>query len=291
MFRIFYMLRQSLLLLNRSKKVIFVSVVFLTIGFVTIGSIYIVGKRFFQSSLSLKNKVTITVFFKTSDSYDDVSKTIDEIRAIDGVKNVSLITKEEGKENFIKLFPQYAPLLETLNENPFPYTAKVEISDISMGNSIKSLIASFPTVDSVIFSEEMAKKINNLTKVAWLLFIFVFVVVVAEFVFISQSIMSFLVDLRHTEIKVLKLIGADNAFIEIPFVLVVVFAVFVSWALSLYFLKKIDFWSIDIIKGLLPFADYNFSVNTAKLFAELLGFGIVVCLIGAIIPLRRVSRV
>ena len=98
-------------------------------------------------------------------------------------------------------------------------------------------------------------------------------------------------DLRHTEIKVLKLIGADNAFIEIPFVLVVVFAVFVSWALSLYFLKKIDFWSIDIIKGLLPFADYNFSVNTAKLFAELFTFGIVVCLIGAIIPLRKVSRV
>ncbi len=291
MFRLFYMFRQSLLLLNRSKKIIFVSVVFLTIGFVTVGSIYIVGKRFFQSSLSLKNKVTITVFFKTSTSYGDVVKTVNEIKAIDGVKNVSLITKEEGEENFIKLFPQYASLFKTLNENPIPYTAKVEISDISMGDSIKNLIASFPTVDSVVFSEKMAEKINNLTKVAWLLFVFVFVVVVAEFVFISQSIMSFLVDLRHTEIKVLKLIGADNAFIEIPFVLVIVFTVLVSWFLSVYFLKRIDGWSVELIKGLLPFAEYNFTLNTGKLFGELFVFGIVICLLGGIIPLRKVSKV
>ncbi len=291
MFRLFYMLRQSLLLIGRSKKVIFVSIVFLTIGFVTVGSIYITGKRFFQSSLSLKNKVTITVFFKTSDSYEDVQKTVNEIKAIDGVKDVSLITKEEGENNFIKLFPEYAPLLKTLDENPFPYTAKVEISNISAGDSIKDLIASFPTVDSVIFSEEMARKIDNLTKIAWLLFVFVFVVVVAEFVFISQSIMSFLVDLRHTEIKVLKLIGADNLFIEIPFIFVIIFTVFASWVISVYVLKKIDVWSIDLIKGLLPFANYNFSVNTGKLFSELLVSGIVICLLGGIIPLRKVSRV
>ncbi len=291
MFRLFYMLRQSLLLIGRSKKVIFVSIVFLTIGFVTVGSIYITGKRFFQSSLSLKNKVTITVFFKTSDSYEDVQKTVNEIKAIDGVKDVSLITKEEGENNFIKLFPEYAPLLKTLDENPFPYTAKVEISNISAGDSIKDLIASFPMVDSVIFSEEMARKIDNLTKIAWLLFVFVFVVVVAEFVFISQSIMSFLVDLRHTEIKVLKLIGADNLFIEIPFIFVIIFTVFASWVISVYVLKKIDVWSIDLIKGLLPFANYNFSVNTGKLFSELLVSGIAICLLGGIIPLRKVSRV
>ncbi len=285
------MFRQSLLLLSRSKKVIFISVVFLTIGFVTIGSIYIVGNRFFQSSLSLKNKVTITVFFKTTDSYDDVVKTLNEIRAIDGVKNVLLITKEEGEQNFLKLFPQYASLLKTLNENPFPYTAKVEISDISMGDSIKNLISSFPTVDLVIFSRDVAKKINNLTKMAWLLFVFVFLVVVAEFVFISQSVMSFLVDLRHTEIKVLKLVGADNLFIEVPFILVIVFTVFISWGLSVFLLKKIDVWSVGVIKELLPFADYNFSLNTVKLFGGLFVFGLVICLIGGIIPLKKVSRV
>ncbi len=291
MFRIFYMLRQSLLLLNRSKKVIFISVVFLTIGFVTIGSIYIVGERFFQSSLSLKNKVTITVFFKNTADSGDIRQTVEEIKAIDGVKNVDLITKEQAENNFLKLFPQYAPLVKTLNENPFPYTAKVEISNISLGEEIKNLISSFPTVDTVIFSEEMAKKINNLTKVAWLLFVFVFLVVIAEFVFISQSMMSFLVDLRKTEIKILKLIGADNAFIEVPFVLVIVFAVVISWVISVYFLKRIDLWSIGIIKSLLPFANYNFSVNMPKLFWELFLFGLAVSVFGGIIPLRKVSRV
>ena len=289
MYRFLYILRQSFVLLNRMKRAIFIAIVFMTIGFVTIGSSYLFGVNFFKSSLSLRNKVDITVFFKNGISYNDVIKSVDEIKAINGVSGVNLITNEEAKEMFVKMFPQYKDLLNSLDQNPFPYTAKVQIKDLELGSSIKSLIESFPTVDMVVFSEEVAKKVNNLAKIAWMLFVFVFVVVIAEFIFISQSIISLLVDLRKNELKILRLIGADPVFINLPFIIVVLFIVFFSWGFSIVIIQKVNVWSESIIKGILPFATYSSSVNVAVLSGYLLLFGVLVSLIGGIIPLRKVK--
>ncbi len=288
MYRLLYIIRQGLLLLKESKKAVFISVVFLTIGFVTIGSSYVIGERLFASSLSLKHKVNITVFFKTTAEDTDIAKTLDEIKAIDGVKNIEFINEQQAKKNFLNIFPQYDSLVDSLSENPFPCTAKVEISNLELGNNIKNLISSFPTVDATIFSKEMAEKISNLTKIVWFLFIFIFIAVLAEFVFISQSITSLLVDLRHSDIKILNLIGADRVFINMPFLIVVFFSAFTGWIISIFILQKVDMWSIQIVKGLLPFAEYSVSINVVALYGLLFLFGVLISLVGAIIPLRRV---
>ncbi len=288
MYKFFYILKQSFVLLNRMKKGVIIAVIFMSMGFVTIGSSYIFGRSFFESSLSLKNKVDITVFFKRGISYSDVLKSIDEIKAINGVSNVNVITSEEAKEMFIKMFPQYKGLLSSLDQNPFPYTAKVEIKDLELGSNVKSLIESFPTVDMVVFSREVAKKVNNLAKVAWMLFVFVFIVVIAEFIFISQSIISFLVDLRKDELKILHLIGADPLFVNLPFIIVVLFIVLASWGLSMFILQKVNIWSVSIIKGIIPFSTYSPSINVTVLGSYLLLFGIFISLLGGIIPLRKV---
>ncbi len=288
MYKFFYILKQSFVLLNRMKKGVIIAVIFMSIGFVTIGSSYIFGRSFFESSLSLRNKVDITVFFKKGISYNDVLKSVDEIKAINGVSSVNVITSEEAKEMFIKMFPQYKGLLSSLDQNPFPYTAKVQMKDLELGSNVKSLIESFPTVDMVVFSQEVAKKVNNLAKVAWMLFVFVFIVVIAEFIFISQSIISFLVDLRKDELKVLHLIGADPLFVNLPFIIVVLFIVLVSWGLSMFILQKVDIWSVSITRGIIPFSTYSPSVNVTVLGSYLLLFGIFISLLGGIIPLRKV---
>ena len=288
MYRLFYILRQGGLLLKESKKAVLISIIFLTIGFVAIGSSYIVGERLFASSLSLKSKVNITVFFKNDAEESDIKQSIDEIKAIDGVKSVEIIDKSQAKDNFLKLFPQYASLVNSLEQNPFPYTLKIWISNLELGENIKNLIITFPTVDSVVFSKDVAEKINNLTHMLWFLFIFIFIAVLAEFIFISQSITSLLVDLRHSDIKVLNLIGADRAFIHMPFLIVIFVSVTFSWLISIFVLKKVDLWSVEIVKSLLPFAEYSASINAAALYGKLFIFGILISWIGAIMPLRRV---
>jgi len=289
MFRFFYLLRQTMLLFKESKKIIFITIVFLTIGIVTLGSTYIIGTKLFQSSLSATNKLNITAFFSLDTTPQEIANTTEEIKSIDGVKSVSLITSEQAKQDFLNVFPQYKDIMNSLKRNPLPYTIKVEISDLSSGERIKVLIKDFPNIDSVVFSADTAKKLNNLVKLLWTLFVSILIVVIAEFIFIVQSSTSFLIDFRKTEIRVLNLIGADKGFIEFPFLILFSMFSIIAWAISILILQKINIWSDSIVQSLLPFSNVYFSVNTFNVFLSLLAFSLVLSIIGSLIPLRRVS--
>jgi len=289
MFRFFYLLRQTILLFKESKKIIFITIVFLTIGIVTLGSTYIIGTKLFQSSLSVTNKLNITAFFSLDTTPQEIANTTEEIKSIDGVKSVSLITNEQAKQDFLNVFPQYKDIMNSLKRNPLPYTIKVEINDLSSGERIKDLIKDFPNIDSVVFSADTAKKLNNLVKLLWTLFVSILIVVIAEFIFIVQSSTSFLIDFRKTEIRVLNLIGADKGFIEFPFLILFSMFSIIAWAISVLILQKINIWSDSIVQSLLPFSNVYFSVNTFNVFLSLLAFSLVLSIIGSLIPLRRVS--
>jgi cell division transport system permease protein len=278
-----------MLLFKESKKIIFITIVFLTIGIVTLGSTYIIGTKLFQSSLSATNKLNITAFFSLDTTPQEIANTTEEIKSIDGVKSVSLITSEQAKQDFLNVFPQYKDIMNSLKRNPLPYTIKVEINDLSSGERIKDLIKDFPNIDSVVFSADTAKKLNNLVKLLWTLFVSILIVVIAEFIFIVQSSTSFLIDFRKTEIKVLNLIGADKGFIEFPFLILFSMFSIIAWAISILILQKINIWSDSIVQSLLPFSNVYFSVNTFNVFLSLLAFSLVLSIIGSLLPLRRVS--
>ena len=288
MYRFVHILRQFVILLWESKKAMFISIIFLLIGLTTFGSSYIIGNKLFKTSLTLKKNISITVFFKR-DSENDIKDCIDEIKQIDGVKSVQYITKEQAKENFEKLFPQYSDVIAALPENPLPPTAKIQIDDLSMGERIKDIISTFPAVDTIIFSKDTAEKINKLINLIWFLFIAILSVVILEFIFTIQSVTSFIVDIRKKDIKVMKLIGADRIFIEAPFIIFSLFSSFVAWILSIFVLNRINIWSSGIVQGLLPFSKEVSGISIAGLYWTLLLFAVIMTLIGSIIPLRRVK--
>ncbi len=288
MYRFVHILRQFVILLWESKKAMFISIIFLLIGLTTFGSSYIIGNKLFKTSLTLRKNISITVFFKR-DSENDIKDCIDEIKQIDGVKSVQYITKEQAKENFEKLFPQYSDVIAALPENPLPPTAKIQIDDLSMGERIKDIISTFPAVDTIIFSKDTAEKINKLINLIWFLFIAILSVVILEFIFTIQSVTSFVVDIRKKDIKVMKLIGADRIFIEAPFIIFSLFSSFVAWILSIFVLNRINIWSSGIVQGLLPFSKEVSGISIAGLYWTLLLFAVIMTLIGSIIPLRRVK--
>lgn len=285
--RLIYILRQTVLLMKESKKIALVSTIFLIVGMLTLGSTYIIGQKLFETSFSLKQKINITVFFKLDANSSDISNTVDAIKLIDGVKSVDVKTSEQAKNDFISLYPQYKDFLSSLKRNPIPYTATIYLADSSSGDKIQSIIKTLPTIDTVIFSGDTAKKLNDLSTLIWSLFIAILIVVIAEFTFTIQSSVSFLVDFRKTEIKILQLIGADKTFIEIPFILIASFLSLIAWVVSSYVLTKVDLWSNSIVEGLLPFSTAVTNVNLKLVSLALLALGLFISFLGSLGPVRR----
>jgi cell division transport system permease protein len=273
--------------MKESKKIALVSIIFLIVGMLTLGSTYIIGQKLFETSFSLKQKINITVFFKLDANSSDISNTVDAIKLIDGVKSVDVKTSEQAKDDFISLYPQYKDFLSSLKRNPIPYTATIYLADSGSGDKIQSIIKTLPTIDTVIFSGDTAKKLNDLSTLIWSLFIAILIVVIAEFTFTIQSSVSFLVDFRKTEIKILQLIGADKTFIEIPFILIASLLSLTAWVISSYVLTKVDLWSNSIVEGLLPFSTAVTNVNLKLVSLALLALALFISFLGSLGPLRR----
>ncbi|BAL81178.1 cell division protein FtsX [Caldisericum exile] len=291
MYRLFYVLRHTLLVLKETKKIAFITVLSLLVGMLALGSTYIIGTKLFQSSLTLKEKVRIVVFFKQNLNSSDVESSVSTIRSIDGVKSVTLTTPEQAKDEFIKIFPQYQGILTSLGRNPLPYSATVELNDISLGKRITDIIKDLQTVDVVVFSEDTANKINNLINVIYVIFLSVMLAVFAEFIFTVQNTTTLLLDYRRNDIRVLRLIGADAVFTFIPFTLIVVFLNLVAWVISYYLIGKVNELSTGIVQGIIPYATVSSNVNFNVTLFALLIFSVVSSLIGSLISVLRFRNV
>jgi cell division transport system permease protein len=277
--------------LKETKKIAIITVLSLLVGMVALGSTYIIGTKLFQSSLSLKEKVRIVVFFKQNLNSTDLDSTISTISAIDGVKHVTVTTPDQAKEEFTKIFPQYKGILDSLNKNPLPYSATVELSDISLGRRISDIIKDLQTVDVVVFSEDTANKINDLIKVVYLIFVSVMLAVLAEFIFTVQNTTTLLLDYRRNDIRVLRLIGADAIFTFLPFILIVVVLNLLSWWISYYLLDKVNALSSGIVQSIIPYATVSSNINFSLTLFYILAFSVFSSLIGSLISISRFRNV
>ena len=291
MYRLLYVLRNTFLILKSTKRIALVTIISIFIGMVALGSTYIVGTKLFSSSLTLKEKVKITVFFKQNTQKDDVSNSVSTIAAIDGVKDVKLTTPEEAKADFIQVFPQYKGLFEDLSKNPLPYSATVELKDIGLGKRISDVIQALPTVDIVVFSEDTMNKVNQLITAVWLIFISVLLAVLGEFIFTVQNSTTLLLDFRRSDVRVLKLIGADSMFTFLPFVLISIILSFVSWWGSFYLIREVDKLSGSIVQGIIPYATVTGNVNLFYVMGMILLIALVSSIIGSLISVMRFRNV
>lgn len=287
MYRLLYIFRHTFLVLKGTKKVAFITVVSLLVGMVALGSTYIVGFKLFKSSLSLKEKVKIIVFFKKDLLPEDVNKAVSMISSIEGVKSTLITTPEEAKVEFENLFPQYKEILDSLSKNPLPYSLTVEISDISMGKRISEIIKGIPIVDVVVFSEETASKINELIRVVWLIFISVLLAVLGDLVFTIQNSTTLLLDFRRHDLVALQLIGSDNAFIFLPFIFISILLNLIAFGISAYVLTFVNKMSSTIVQSIIPYATVSTGMNFNLILFEILIFSLFSTLIGSFISLLR----
>lgn len=291
MFRILYILRHTFLVLKETKKIAIVTVLSLLVGMVALGSTYIIGNKLFQSSLTLKEKVRIVVFFKQNLNSSDVESTVSTISAIDGVKGVTLTTPDQAKDEFVKVFPQYKGILDSLGRNPLPYSATVELNNISLGKRIADIIKDLQTVDVVVFSEDTANKINDLIKVIYLIFVSVMLAVLTEFIFTIQNATTLLLDYRRNDVRVLRLVGADAVFTFLPFILIVILLNFVSWGISYYLVFKVNALSTGIVQSIIPYATVTGNINFNATLLALLLFSLASSLVGSVISISRFVNV
>lgn len=90
---------------------------------------------------TVREEQGLQAFIQDSATEDDVEYMKDQIKNIDGVKEVTYITKEMGFENAKEVFKDYDYFLTGLeNVDIFPRSLVIKFSDISVSSAVKSSV-------------------------------------------------------------------------------------------------------------------------------------------------------
>jgi len=176
---------------------------------------------------NIKNKIDVTVFFQ-----QDVSKAqIDEVQSalsnMTDVEEVKYTSKDEALKEFQEKHGDNPLILSSIAElegNPLRDTLVIRAKNLDKYNDIKIFLDNEkyqPIVEKFTFDDnkEIINKVSSTLSIAKKIGIGVSVIFCIIVVLVMFNTIRMTIYTQKDEISIMRLVGATNAFIEIPFII------------------------------------------------------------------------
>lgn len=287
----------------RNGLVSVASVFAMTITLFAIGSIYL-GTNFLNSALGeVKNKVDISVAFKTDAPEDQIIALQKDLTLLPEVKEVIYSSRDQELISFRERHKDNAILIGSLDEvgNPFGSRLNIRAVDPNQYEKIALFInaKNDPSVgggniiDQVSYKkdvvEKMASLIDTSQRLGWALaLVLALLSVFAVFNTISLAIYT-----SREEISVMRLVGAGSPYVKGPFMIEGILAGVIASLLALILLYPSVLWVRDATVGVyggINLVSFYFS-NFGQIFILLLGSGVILGLLASYWATRRYAKI
>lgn len=197
----------------------------------------------------IENEAEISIYYIEGSN----AKTIaEEIRAIQGVREVNLIDETQAKEKMTTIMGEESRIIELFDHNPFSPYIEVKI-DLGFMDIVIDEANSIEEVELLRDNKEVLERLKNISNLTNILGILIIVAVsVATFVITSHIIRQGIY-INKEQINTLRLLGAPEYFINLPFVLEGLFITFLAAIISIGLIIPVANYVYAKITSSLPF--------------------------------------
>ena len=225
----------------------------------------------------------IVVFVEEDATQEMLTSLEEDLKAIENVNEVTLVTKAEALEKRKKDFGDAAFLLEDYNDenNPLLDSFVVTLDDIALLDDSVREMQLKDHVYTVSATKEVASAMVSLSNVVTVAgFIIVAILIIVSAVIISNTIRLTIYN-RRKEIHIMKCVGATDFFIKLPFIIEGVLLGLISATISYIVLWIVyewmytnlagtyNSWFSAMVSSILPFSDFGGILALAFLAAGL----------------------
>ena len=170
---------------------------------------------------AIETDMTIVVFLENEANEDDVKKVEQEIKSISNVEKYTYQTKQEVKEKMQEESEVFNAVLDNWEDkdSPLKDTFQVKIKEITAIKNTAEKIEKIDKVSIVRYGEgmvdKMVKAFSSIQKITYGIVIALVVVTV----FLIINTIKLTISARKREIGIMRLVGASNLTIKIPFII------------------------------------------------------------------------
>lgn len=232
----------SLLRLLQTPFTSAIAIIVMAIAIALAGSFYVVVNNAQQLTDSLQTGQQISLFLDEKISDDQARILAKKLQSNIAINKVNVISKQQALEEF-REYSGFGATLDTLESNPLPAVIQVYPKD-SLGQAyqIKHLVKQLqqePAVDFAQIDMQWLARLQAMVQMTnSIALILTALLAVAVLFIVGNSIRSEL-QARRDEVIVIKLVGATNAFICLPFLYTGFWYGFISGLLAWCFISLI----------------------------------------------------
>ena len=199
------------------------SITCITITLIIVAFSIIISDNVNNFTKGIEQDVTIVVFVDTKAVQEEITFIDEQIRAIDNVISDQVVytNKEAIKEMMSESNEEFEKALGSMGdeENPLRDTFKVKVKDINKIKETANEIKTINKVHSVQYGEGVVEKLVNVFDAVEKGTIIAAIALTVVTVFLIVNTIKLTIFSRRTEIGIMRLVGASNLRIKLPFVI------------------------------------------------------------------------
>lgn len=222
--RVFHVIRRVSSSLFRSIFTTMLSVLTLTTALFLFALFIFTIETVERLLISAQSKVTLTVYVKDDAPAEDLQSLESRLAAMTEVKSVSSLSKDEALQSFRKRLGKDGGVLEGMDSrNPLPASLEVDFKEGRIApdkiGGLRDEIERDPVVDQVHYNQSLLDRLSGaLASFRWIAVVgSSFMLIITAFIIwntIKLALFS-----RREELTVLKLLGATDLAISLPYVI------------------------------------------------------------------------
>jgi len=296
--RVTYFSRETFVSLRRNVLMTVAGIATVAVSLALFGGILLLSSWVSHGTERIKGGVTLEIFMRVEATREQIDAVQSSLKSDPNVKTFRHLTKQDAYTEFKRIFRRNPSLVNSIRASDLPESFRVapkqgSVSIDTMTDNLQKEYSTHQGVESVETPGEALKGLVDVTNTVRTIFIAISLVLLASSLFLIVNTIRLATFARRREIEVMKLVGASNWFVRVPFIAEGMVQGLVGAGLAIIAVLCLKHFGFDQAFNDSKSFFKDFYVTTAdatRISFIVLLIGIVIGVVGATIGLRRFLR-
>jgi cell division transport system permease protein len=215
--------REALLTFQRAPLLSALSVTTIAFSLFVVGLFGLVAVNLQRALRDVAERVEIVAYLLPGTPVETVTLALQDIAAFPEVQSAAYVTEVQALARARGELVEFRDVLRELERNPLPASIEIKLKqtvrDADHVNDVADRLKGFGFVDDVRFGRDWVEKLDRLRQIAAAVGIVVGTAFAIVAIIIIGTTIRMAVLQRGREIAIMRLVGATDGFIRMPFLL------------------------------------------------------------------------
>ena len=289
MARVEFLFRETTSGLRRNGLVAFAAISTTFIALLLFGLSLLISRQVDLMIEQTTGDIEVVVYLSDPVNPDNVRSLSSKLTELPVVPEdgVTFETKQEACARFKELFSDQPALVETVNCDALPASLRVNLEDPEQFQQVSAALQGQPGIDRIVDQRDFLTRLFAVVRAFRLGVLIMSIVMLVSAAFLIANTVRMGLFARRKEIGIMKLVGATNWRIRIPFLVEGVFESLIGATIAILFLFALKVAFIDPLYGDIQFIPWIRNGDVIAVIPWLIVAGIVVAVLAALAGMRR----